>query len=442
MPRVIATPSGEVGTPDHRVRDDDGHTILQASMVSDSLMGTIGDVLTVVGNKDDRALFDFRPGAAGIGNVALVDQVRGDDSTAAVGAFPFQTIGAALVAVAPGQLVWIAPGIYNETVIIPADIHVRGMERNSVIIQRAGVAINTDLLTMGDRSSIEDVELVLTSAAHVTLRGVVFPGTSTSNAQLLNVSIVVDNSLAGAGNSKVVGIESTGTGVVENVQAVRGSTINVLSVGTGVKRGILVSTASAISVRETTIELVAGAGGVDYAGVETSHANAVATMIDGRIDGNAVGADILRTLGTLRCVGTYLRNSNAGGLGFTAVIGGWMRSYCDPGGAVNGTRFMYPGTATPVAGSEPSARIAQERRLAKSISVQAVVGPGAARVDTWMVRKNGVDTGLTVSLTGAQTNNTNDTVSVSFNVGDRISVKQVVSAGSTTSEAFVDVEMY
>lgn len=70
-----------------------------------------------------------------MGNVAVVDQVNGNNSTASVGGLPFLTITAALAAVTSGQQVYILPGTYNESITIPSGVGVRGMSVKTVIIQ-------------------------------------------------------------------------------------------------------------------------------------------------------------------------------------------------------------------------------------------------------------------------------------------------------------------
>lgn len=58
------------------------------------------------------------------------------------------------------------------------------------------------------------------------------------------------------------------------------------------------------------------------------------------------------------------------------------------------------------------------------------------------MRKNGVDTALTVTLTGAQTSNLRSDVSVTFAAGDRLSIKVVTGGGSATSDVVVVPAMY
>jgi hypothetical protein len=74
-----------------------------------------------------------------------------------------------------------------------------------------------------------------------------------------------------------------------------------------------------------------------------------------------------------------------------------------------------------------------------NLVIRAAVGPGAARVDTWTVRINGIDTALTGSLAGAATSSVISNISVTVQAGDDISIKMVCAASSTTADVQVMV---
>ena len=84
-------------------------------------------------------------------------------------------------------------------------------------------------------------------------------------------------------------------------------------------------------------------------------------------------------------------------------------------------RFLYPG-ANVAAVMEVQVEL-REARTFNRISVKATGAPGGALVDTYTVRKNGVDTALVTSLTGAATENHDDSQSVPFAAGDLLSVR-------------------
>jgi len=157
---------------------------------------------------------------------------------------------------------------------------------------------------------------------------------------------------------------------------------------------------------------------------------------------NSATADVSQTAGTLELGQVVLQNSNANGKTFTALSISSMITFSDPGTLPNNqTRFMYPGCET-VTASEIKIRLGRQA-VVKSLSVRAITAPGAAKTDTWTVRKNGIDTLLTTSLSGAaQVNNADLTNSVSFASGDDLSLKLVTALNTGTTEAIVVIELY
>lgn len=111
--------------------------------------------------------------------------------------------------------------------------------------------------------------------------------------------------------------------------------------------------------------------------------------------------------------------------------------YGIPGGTPTGTRFLYPGTHT-VTVNEPKLKMTQSIILNK-ISVNTRIAPGGARVDTYTVRNNGVDTALSVSLTGAQLDNQTTAPTV-FNINDELSLKLVTDVASGQTDPIIIVE--
>ena len=216
-----------------------------------------------------------------MGNVLRVDAINGNDSTAVIGGAPYLTVQAAIAAATAGTTIWVLPGTYNLTsgITIPSDVCMRGLNTQTCIIQLLNVVADTTLITMASRSRIEDLTLKLTSSAHHTLKGIVFGGTTTSEAKLRTCVLTVDNSAASAGGtSNVYGIECNGSGTITpqsfSFNALKGSTINVLSNGSGNKRGILVSNANVVTTRDLNIYVAAPPSNTafvgSYVGVETN----------------------------------------------------------------------------------------------------------------------------------------------------------------------------
>lgn len=378
-------------------------------------------------------------------NTAIVSK-SGNDGTASVGGGHFLTINGAITAInvasLTGVTIYVFPGTYDETVVIPAGNSLRGLHLNTVTIRKQNVTSSTTLLTMGESSRVEDITLSLTSSSHVTLTGVSFPGTTSQTAKLRTVVLTVDNSTATTtGTSNVYGIRSTGTGVPDNsVSALRASTITVRSAGLGNKRALLVDTAANNFHSRDVNFLVTNAGGSgSYIGVEVNQSGAQASIRLASI--NAPSADISQTAGTIALSSVDLRNSTANGLSFTTLQQPNTLLWADPGNLPGGaTRFYRPGTSA-VGSTEIFVRLSQ-KAVVKAVAIRSITGPGGAVTDTWTVRKNGVDTGLTVTLTGSQTSNVNSTTSVNFAAGDTISLKVVTGGGTATTDTVIQVDIF
>ena len=368
-------------------------------------------------------------GGMAIGNTVLVDNVFGNDTTGARQGLPFATVAAGLAAALPNDSVIVRPGVYNLAagLVIPDGVTLVGSTLGTTHLEMIGVVADTTLVTMGNNAQLGFVRMRLTSALHVNLTGVDFPGTTTVASLLRTVRLTVDNAGAGAGSANVIGIKSDGTGSAgQNISNLTDIDINVFSTGGGVKRGLRVGGPSTFTSVATNV-LVTGAGAGTYIGVETNHASAVCTLQ--ALTSSGSGADISQTLGILRLgAASSLTNSNANAKGFETFGLRTVLSFGDAGSLVNGTRYFYPGTestsATPVLLRLPNPGVA------KSLSVRAAVAPGGIDTCTVTVQKNGIDTGITVALTGAQLTGLIDTVSIGFGAGDDLSLK-VVETGNT-----------
>lgn len=370
-----------------------------------------------------------------LGNVCTVDAVNGNDSTATRGGLPFLTPAAALAAAVAGDVVWILPGAYNLAagLVVPNGVNISGLNHNAAILMLA-VTVDTVLLTMGENSVIENVTLTLTSAGHHNLTGVLFPGTTAATSSLEGVTVVVDNHGAGdVGTSDVCGVRSTGSGSDANVDALKDCSIHCHSAGLGAKRGVLVDTAGAFfSCRNVLVHVDrTGAGLGTYIACESNFAGSSLFCRLGTIDGTPT-ADVSQTLGVLTVGNVAFLNHTANGRGFDSVAPTPQLDWGDPGAIGTGTFFMYRGTYSAVAAVEPKTRLTNKACLL-NLAIRASVGPGAARVDTWTVRINGVDTALVATLTGAQTVAVITGISITAQAGDDVSLKMVTVASSTTS---------
>lgn len=376
-------------------------------------------------------------GKVNFGNVVRVDKIFGNDSTGERNGQPFLTIGAALLATQHGDMVWIFPGEYDESITIPDHISVTGTQEGIVILRQLNVTSDTDLVTMGEYSSLNNISLQLTSENHYQLRGIVLPGKTSETSNVRNIQLTIDNSTASTlGSSSVYGILSNGSGgPASDDQFMFDSSIEINSAGLGSKRGILVNTANGLVVRNTDIIVTNAGGAGSYIGAETSNANAYLELSFCNISG--ASTDISQTTGSITIGNTDLINSNANGFGFKLTSYPSNIVWADIDGLPLGTKYMKPGTATPST-TEIFIRLSQ-KMIVKAISVLSRITPSAT--DTFTVRKNGIDTPLTVSLTNPATFNKNEAVSVSFSESDSISLKSVRGAAGI-QDPIVIIDIY
>jgi hypothetical protein len=166
-------------------------------------------------------------------NVIRVDWLNGNNATATVtNGLPYKTITAAMNAISSSAIassvnpvvVWVMPGIYNETVTMQSYVSLIGMSQGAgaegspvagVTIQQLNVTSNTTLVSMADNSRLENVILNLTcaSATPTTLAGIAFTsGASSVTASVKNVTLAVNaTNIAASGN--IYGVNVTSTGV-------------------------------------------------------------------------------------------------------------------------------------------------------------------------------------------------------------------------------------
>lgn len=380
----------------------------------------------------------------GYGNTLIVDQVDGNDAIGAVNGPRFKTIGAALAQAQPGNVVWVFPGIYNETVIVPPFVTLSGIAPGNVIIQQQNVTQPTDLVTLSQGANIADFSLVLTSQMHVQLRGLVFPASTidpTIRSTAITIGIIVDNSGAGIGTSEVYGIHYSGPGVTiprSNLglgQTLVASSVLVNSVGLGRKRGVLLDSQNSINVLACVINTL---GGTDSIGVELDDPNALA-ILDGAII-NGTSNDISQTNGDLNLVATILGDSTANEFSFDTLlepnveIWGISDTFIGPG-----TFYLFPAGGLT---SNAIPRVAAQKFLAFRMSLRAGVAPGIGESMTCTLQRNGIDTLVSLTLTDGQMDADLTNTSVHFSKDDEITMKLINSAGSLAGQVVVSVGTY
>jgi hypothetical protein len=271
---------------------------------------------------------------------------------------------------------------------------------------------------MGENTSLQNVSLNLTSSLHVALRGGVFPGTTTRTSSWNNVYLTVNNSGAsGGGTSNVFGIQSTGTGFPAlGFSTIQGSSISVNSIGNGIKRGILVNSASGFTINDTGVVMN---GGNNSIGVETNNNSAEFSATSSNISGTT--ADISQTLGSFSITATKLEHAQANGNGFETASSSGNIVWVDPNLiSSSSSLFMGPGTVAS-SGTEIFVPVDQPL-LVRALAAHAVTPSGGGGVTTFTLRRNGTDT-IAVTLTDAQVSNVNDSQSVHFDMNDVISLR-------------------
>lgn len=405
------------------------------------------------------------PGTAAsprMGNTIVVDQINGDDTTGAINGLPFQTVNAAvtymgtLVLPAGGVTVWILPGTYTLTagLTIPDTCSLRGLSTQTTRIQwAASVPGGTaTLLTMGENTRVEDVTLTLTSTnATTNLVGVRTPNTTSNTSKLRTCVVTVNNAGLAVGTStNVYGILDDGTGTLGpstfSFNFTRAVTVNVLSNGGGVKRGVLVSGANDITFRDTNIYVAAptdaGSTG-SYHGVETTNNDSDAEFRTCSISGPSTaggytGSDILQTAPTVGVItnkgiqlgpGVDLVNKTAGGKPFTTYVTPTTIIYGLQGNVNDAVRYYWPGVQNAGDATQVFYRF-QQKSIVQGMSINLRVAPGGANSVVVTVLKSttgvvgsGVATVMTATVAGANTSAVQYGVSVDFAQGEYLAVQ-------------------
>lgn len=385
------------------------------------------------------------------GNCLFVDIVNGNNATAVRGdsAFPYLTVNAAIAAALSGDTIVVRPGIYTVTAFsMPAGAVLYGLGGPQDVILTATVAANTTLINMANDSRLQNVTVRLLSLGHFTLTAVRFAGSQSATAQFVDGIVIVDNSSAGVGGSSdLTGIDLGATGNTQHSECVQRVRVFVRSTGQGTKRGIQAQASGEIVVRDLVVRVEKSGGGTgSYRGAETTAASTVLVLKGGIIDATVQGGsasvhdDILQTSGVIQLEDTSLVNNDAGGLGFISPYSSYEETWFSEGIVNAAARFLFPGTAIPSVNEIFRAVI--RPTLIKAMRVRARVASGGGNSTTWTLRRNGVATGITVTIAGGTTEATITTVSVAFAIGDDISIQQTQTGGSVATDIAVTLENY
>jgi hypothetical protein len=421
-----------------------------------------------------------------LGNIARVDTIYGNDTTASVGGLPYLTVPAAVAAVSAGQAVWVMPGTYTLTsgLTLTDGTALRGHNTQTTTIQIVNAATNTTLLTMGENTRVEDLTLKLTSSDHYNLTGIAFGGTTTATAKLRTTVVTVNNSNAdAAGMSDVTAVLCNGTGSLGSASfsfnSLKGSTLNVYSVGAGKKRGILVNNTNIVTTRDLNVYVAEppapSTSTGSYVGVETNDPAALGSI---QLRATTVGcvlptagetytaSDILQTLPSIIISPTYLASPGiqlGPGVDLVTKTAGQapFSSYNYPAtlfygcrGQIVGPRgYLWPGTITFVGGGSgtkypdvdvPVPRYrAQQPLIVAGLSVACSIPPGIGKNLYVAVCKNAAPvngsnadgiTSVYLNIDGLATSGEYFNTTVNYAVGDLLNVYL-----STNSAVLADV---
>ncbi len=429
-------PTGTVGT-----------AVFDLTVQENSAAGPTGPIYSLVKN----------PVAKAIGKVLTVDSLNGTDAVAATRpySYPFLTISAALAAAVSGDTVYVNPGTYAETLTIPTGIAVRGINVNSVIIQRSAVTTSTTMVTLNPNCRLEDVTISVTTATNgVTLKGVDLVGNTAKTSKIRTCVINVNSTATGA--STTYGIYSAGTSDLTygSSDTLRACTVNVGNTGTGgVARGIYVVAANRVSTRDVNIYVHNGAfpSNENNIGCETTHASAVLQLKTSSIHGGK--ADISQTMGTIIIgAGTDMVNNSANGYGFTVdsnpatitfgAIGNFKSNVLTPIG------YLMPGTIpTPYITSNICHIPFFKTTIVHACDFESIIPfTGGDHVHINVLKYNSSNTTSTM-MYGVELNTTSSLVyvdgvsSFSFYEGDNIVMQMSTNVGVATLNA-IQAKLY
>ena len=410
-----------------------------------------------------------------LGNVLTVDQVNGDDTKAQPGGFPFKTINSAVNNLITGDSVWIQPGTYTLTspITLPENTAMRGINTQTVRVQMSNLASNTTMITMGENTRVEDVSISLANTNHSTMVGVYFPQSTCVTAKLRTAVVTVDNSSASSGGTSdttavLVGGQNNYDESVFSFNFIRGCTLNLKTNGGGIKRGILVSTNSACSTRDTNVYVArprdtSSTG--SYVGIETRQMSSIidlrTTAIGGPSQtGSFQASDILQTNGMIRLSqGVDLQTFTAANSSFTTSVYPTQFNYGVIGNlsnndgvlsnsVISSIGYLWPGSLLsqevqtgpkPISGY-PDSNIGyifiQQPTLLYGMFVSLASSPGTGNSTIVQVLKNQSTTiDFVVPFTSADTypaQKYTTSNSVKFQRGDQLSLK-LITTGHTTN---------
>jgi hypothetical protein len=414
------------------------------------------------------------------GKVVIVDSLNGNDSLGAINGYPFATVNAAVDYVSSSTLtntlIYIAPNTYTLTksIVLPNTCALRGMSAQTTTLVLSGSGAETTMVTMGENSRIEDLNLKLVSTSSTTnLTGIKLLGTTGTTSKLRTAVLTVDNSaITASADTNVYGIWCSGSSDLSpsdfSFNYTRGVTVNVFSNGGGKKRGIYADTNTAVTFRDTNIYVRAPTNALStgsYVGVETTNESSSlqfrTTSISGApTSGSYTGSDIYQfspatgfiNYGIQLGPGSDLITKTAGGRPFTTYVTPTTLNYGLRGNVGNGTNYYWIGNQTTGDATQVFYRF-QQKSILQGMSVQLRTPPGSTAgthivnvkvyKSTTGVAGSGVLTVMTASLTDGETSAYNYNCSVDFQIGQFLAVAtETVGGAGTAADLVVQLDVF
>lgn len=406
-------------------------------------------VFSYLTSSDDSFAFDTGPGTLGmraytfLGNVAYVDQIYGNDSSAAVNQKPYKTITAALAAAgtyAGGNpvTVWVFPGIYSNTAAspetfplnIPNNVTLLGLSAGQAV-GIGGVTISstagTNLIRMGNNTLLENLNLQITG----------------SSANVTGISLLAGNNIANIKRVSLNATSTTGTSIGIDANTIAGTintdTMNITVSSNSQSRAILVGAGSIVNISNNNIQ----ATGTNAMAAETIGGTLVARISTL----NGATSDISQTSGSIQLGDVRLYNSTANGNNFTNLFLPSTISWATQDSPViSGTNIMVPITG-PVQAATPAGFgiIIPQQLVVRNLRVNATTAPAGGRTTTFTLLKNGVAISpvtLSASLVDTATTASDTTNSVTCVAGDILSIQVNNPVGSTLGVVTVTLDVY
>jgi hypothetical protein len=373
-----------------------------------------------------------------------VDSLNGNDGTGIKNGLPFLTITAALTAAVAGDTVFISPGTYAESITIPTSVSVVGFSSANVLIQKLLVTANTDMVTMGISSRLENVTVNVTSATvSLTVKAIVFPSTTATNASVINCIISASNTNTGAGT--IYGVHSSGTGVAPiQFTNIKGCDISVSGAVTTNGRAVLVNTsANTLRIRECTIVCNGTTANGTYIAAESNIASSELNISNSSLSGTggATRGDISQTIGTISLTNCSLINNTSSSLPFTIISPHSIISFGVSGAVGSITSgvpvFAVPGISTTSTNEVQMAspiNMIIKNMYAKSrvnIATQALI----ITLRRAVTNVAGTATAITATMAIGTSTASDTTHTISVAAGDLLSVALTVASTNSTSAA-------